>query len=204
MKVNRLLMRLVPLAVLPALAGCLSPSHPPEVACWNIEYSAPSAPSAAEPSFGVARVSQVTVRAPYGAKSIAVLRGNGTVAFDPYNEFAAGVAQLMKGTFAEALEGSGLFNSVVGSSSSAGSDVFAEVTVTRLALDCREQGKRKAVADVSVMLVRGRDIEAKASGSGEADALDGNYGKAFSSAVSDALAKAVKGLCGEKEKDAKQ
>lgn len=200
MKVNRLLMRLVPLAVLPALAGCLSPSHPPEVACWNIEYSAPSAPSAAEPSFGVARVSQVTVRAPYGAKSIAVLRGNGTVAFDPYNEFAAGVAQLLKGTVAEAMEKSGLFNAVVGASSSAGSDVFAEATVTRLALDCREQGRRKAVADVCVMLVSGRDIVASASGSGTADAADGNYGKAFSRAVSDALANALRGLGDGKDK----
>lgn len=200
MKVNRLLMRLVPLAVLPALAGCLSPSHPPEVACWNIEYSAPSAPSAAEPSFGVVRVSQVTVRAPYGAKSIAVLRGNGTVAFDPYNEFAAGVAQLLKGTVAEAMEKSGLFNAVVGASSSAGSDVFAEATVTRLALDCREQGRRKAVADVCVMLVSGRDIVASASGSGTADAADGNYGKAFSRAVSDALANALRGLGDGKDK----
>lgn len=196
-------LRFLPLVVLPALAGCLSPSHPPEVACWNLEYTAPAASSAeAKPKFGVVRVSQVMVRAPYGAKSIAVLRGNGTVAFDPYNEFAAGVAQLMKGMVAEAMEGSGLFDSVVGSSSSAGSDVFAEATVTRLALDCREQGKRKAVADVSVMLVSGRDIVAKASGSGEASASDGNYGKAFSRAVSDALAKALKGLCGEK--DAKQ
>ena len=198
MKANNLL----PLVVLPVLAGCLSPSHPPEVACWNIEYAATSAASAAEPRFGVARVSQVMVRAPYGAKSIAVLRGNGTVAFDPYNEFAAGVAQLMKGTFAEAMEKSGLFSAVIGASSSAGSDVFAEASVTRLALDCREQGRRKAVADVSVMLVRGRDIAATASGSGEADATDGNYGKAFSRAVSDALVKALDGLCGEK--DAKQ
>lgn len=196
-------LRLLPLVVLPAMAGCLSPSHPPEVACWNLEYTAPSATSAAaKPRFGVARASQVMVRAPYSAKSIAVLRGNGTVAFDPYNEFAAGVAQLMKGIVAEAMEDSGLFDSVVGSSSSAGSDVFAEATVTRLALDCREQGKRKAVADVSVMLVRGRDIAAKASGSGEADASDSNYGKAFSCAVSDALATALKGLCGKK--DAKQ
>lgn len=200
MKANRLLMRLVPLAVLPALAGCLSPSHPPEVACWNIEYSAPSAPSAAEPSFGVARVSQVTVRAPYGAKSIAVLRGNGTVAFDPYNEFAAGVAQLLKGTVAEAMEKSGLFNAVVGASSSAGSDVFTEATVTRLALDCREQGRRKVVADVCVILVSGRDIVASASGSGTADAADGNYGKAFSRAVSDALANALRGLGDGKDK----
>ena len=200
MKANRLLMRLVPLAVLPALAGCLSPSHPPEVACWNIEYSASATSSVAEPRFGVARVSQVTVRAPYGAKSIAVLRGNGTVAFDPYNEFAAGVAQLLKGTVAEAMEESGLFNAVVGASSSAGSDVFAEATVTRLALDCREQGRRKAVADVCVMLVSGRDIVASASGSGTADAADGNYGKAFSRAVSDALANALRGLGDGKDK----
>lgn len=197
MKTNSITAKIMPLALLPALSGCLTASRPPDIACWNIEYAADSAGSAAErPAFGVARVATVSVRAPYGSKSVAVLRGDGTVAFDPYNEFAAGVAQLMKGPVSEALEKSGLFESVIGTSSSAGSDVFAEVSVTRLALDCREHGRRRAVADVSVMLVSGRAIAAKSAGSGESDAADGNYGAAFSRAVSDALDRAIAGLGG--------
>ena len=197
---NHACAKILALAVLPALAGCLTESHPPEVACWNIEYTGTSAGGAAEkPRFGVARVVTVSVRAPYGSKSIAVLRGDGTVAFDPYNEFAAGVPQLLKGTVSEALEKSGLFKSVIDSSSSAGSDVFAEVSVTRLALDCREHGRRKAVADVGVLLANGRDIAAKSSASGESDAADGNYGAAFSRAVSDALAKAIAKVGGDRD-----
>ena len=200
MKTNCIALRLLPLATLPVLSGCLTSSRPSEVACWNIEYAAKTAtPAEASPRFGVVRVAHVSVRAPYDTKSISVLRGDGTVAFDPYNEFAAGVARLIKGTVAEALEKSGHFKSVIGSSSSAGSDVFAEVSVTKLALDCRTQGKRKAVADINVMLVASRDIAAISMGSGEADADDGNYGAAFSRAVSDALAKAISGLADGKE-----
>ena len=89
----RLLLLLSPMV----LAGCLT-SRAPEVACWNLEYAADAATAAkADARLGIVRVSQVVVRAPYAAKGIAVLRANGTVAFDPYNEYAAGPAALLKG-----------------------------------------------------------------------------------------------------------
>ena len=175
------------LATLPALTGCLT-SSVPEVTCWNLEFAGKQ--ESPKPRFGIARVSQIAVRAPYGGKSLAVLRADGSVAFDHYNEFAAGVVPLLKGVVFDAAKGAGVFKDVVGATSSAGSDVFVEVVVTRLALNCRESGARRAVAEVFVQLVEGRDIVSAAVGSGAADAADGKYGPAFSSAVSDALATA--------------
>ena len=173
-----------------ALSGCLT-SSVPEIACWNIEYSGERAGRGVEPRFGVARVSQVVVRAPYSVKGLAVLRANGTVAFDPYNEYAAGPSALLKGVVEDALEASGFFKAVVGASSSAAASVAAEVTVTRLALDCRKEGVRNAVAELELRLLAGRDIASSAKGSGIADAADGNYGAAFSGAVSDAIKAAL-------------
>ena len=175
-----------------ALAGCLTSVGTPEVACWNIEYTGAKVGRNVEPSFGVARVSQVVVRAPYAVKGLAVLRANGTVAFDPYNEYAAGPNSILKGAVEDALSASGLFKSVVGASSTAKASVSAEVTVTRLALDCRKEGLRHAVAELELRLVDGRDIVSAAKGSGDVDAADGNYGAAFSSAVSAALVEAMK------------
>ena len=174
-----------------ALAGCLTSVGTPEVACWNVEYTGAKAGRGVEPRFGVARVSQVVVRAPYAVKGLAVLRANGTVAFDPYNEFASSPNLLIRGVVEDALSASSLFKAVVGSSSSAGSSLFAEVTVTRLALDCRREGLRNAVAELELRLVDGRDIVSAAKGAGEGDAADGNYGKAFSAAVSGALGEAI-------------
>ena len=174
-----------------ALSGCLTSASAPEIACWNIEYSGEKAGRGVEPRFGVARVSQVVVRAPYSVKGLAVLRANGTVAFDPYNEYAAGPNALLKGAVEDALAASGLFKAVVGASSSAGASVTAEVTVTRLALDCRKEGVRNAVAELELRLLAGRDIASSAKGYGIADAADGNYGAAFSGAVSDAIKAAL-------------
>ena len=173
-----------------ALSGCLT-SSVPEIACWNIEYSGEKAGRGVEPRFGVVRVSQVVVRAPYAVKGMSVLRANGTVAFDPYNEYAAGPNALLKGVVEDALEASGFFRAVVGPSSTAGASVTAEVTVTRLALDCRKEGVRNAVAELEIRLLGGRDIVSSAKGSGIANAADGNYGAAFSVAVSDAIKAAI-------------
>ena len=174
-----------------ALSGCLTSVSVPEIACWNIEYSGEKAGRGVEPRFGVVRVSQVAVRAPYAVKGLAVLRANGTVAFDPYNEYAAGPNALLKGVVEDALAASGLFKSVVGASSTAGASVTAEVMVTRLALDCRKEGVRNAVAELELRLLDGRDIVSFAKGSGIADAAAGNYGAVFSVAVSDAIKTAL-------------
>ena len=64
---------------------------------------------------------------------------------------------------------------------------MAEVLVSRMALDCRKEGTRKAVASVRVRLIVDAERAMYAQGEGEADAQDGNYGAAFSSALSAAL-----------------
>lgn len=183
--------KVLPLLLLPLIAGCLT-SRVPDVSCWNLEYSGERrAPGDADARFGLARVSQIAVRAPYSSKSLVVLRANGTVAFDPCNEFAAGVVPLLRGVVFDAMEASGRFKAVVEATSSAGVASLVEVTVSRLAIDCRTDGSRLAVAELLMRVVDGRAIVASATGSGEADAADGNYGAAFSSAVSQALSEAA-------------
>ena len=185
--------RALPLLLLPLIAGCLT-SRVPEVSCWNLEYSGEKRAPDAGARFGMARVSQILVRAPYASTSLVVLRANGTVAFDPYNEFAAGVVPLLKGVVFDAVEASGRFKAVVEATSSASAASLVEVTVSRLALDCRTEGSRRAVAELLMRVVDGRAIVASANGSGEADAADGNYGAAFSRAVSQALSEAASRL----------
>lgn len=182
--------KLLPLLTLPAFVGCLTASTPAPVAQWPLEYTG-SGSSQKAARFGVARVSQIAVRAPYAATSMVVLRADGTVAFDPYNEFAALPPTLLKGVVFDALERSGLFSLVVNASSSVQSSVSVEAYVTRLALDCRESGSRRAVADVVVRVLNGRDDLQVLKGTGGEDAADGNFGRAFSGAVSAALASAL-------------
>lgn len=134
----------------------------------------------------IVRISQVLVRAPYNAAGLTVLRADGSLAFDAYNEYAAQPATLMKGVVFEALSASGLCRTVVNPSSFVSSTASLEVMVTKLALDCRKDDARRAVAGVLVRLI-GKDSLSVARGEGEADAADGNYGAAFSRAVSAAL-----------------
>lgn len=187
-----MLKRLAVFVLLPVLAGCLTASQP-ETVCWPVEFVMPDGARAAdEPVAGVARVSQVIVRAPYGEKEMAVLRADGSLAFDGYNEYAANPAILLKGVVFDALEASGLCRTVVGSASSAVTPTSVEVTFTRLCLDCRNEGSRLATAAVSVRVL-GKDESVRTEkGAGSADAADGNYGKAFSGAVSEALTEALK------------
>lgn len=182
----------IALFLVPLLSGCLS-SGVPVASYWLVEYVEGRSPSASESKdevrttkCDVARVSQVMVRTPYNENGIAVLRADGSVAFDPYNEFAAQPSSLLKGAVFEAMSASGLFKTVVNPSSAAVSSASVEVMVTRLALDCRKEGERKAVVEVSVRLLDGPEILV-AKGEGSADAADGNYGAAFSVAVSAAL-----------------
>lgn len=171
--------------LLPVLAGCLT-TTPPSVSYWPLEYTGTAKPAAAA-KYGVARVSQVLVRTPYNSEGITVLRANGSLAFDPYNAFAALPSSLLKGVLVEGLEVSGLFGSVVNASSSVDSSVNVEMFVTRLALDCRAAGSRQAVAELLVRVI-GEDGTMKiAKGAGKADAADGSYGVAFSKAVTAAL-----------------
>lgn len=176
--------------MLAVVAGCLTASEPLLVE-WPMEFR--GARSAAAEKFGIVRLQQISVRPPYCEKGIPVLRADGSIAFDPYNEFAALPSALIKGVAFDALGASGLFTEVIGSVSSVRSDLEAEIVVTKLALDC-SKGERQAVAELSLRLVAKGEIVAKASGAGQAEVENGCFGGAFSEAVSRAFAAAFDGI----------
>lgn len=188
---NNDMKKLVLAFLLPVFAGCLTTSAP-ECSCWLIEYCDGLGTARDAAKYGVVRASQVVVRAPYSSTAMSVLRKDGTIAFDPYNEFAASPALLLKGVMIDALNASGVFKDVVGASSTAAATEAVELTVTKLTLDCREG--REAVAELSVRVVRDREIVAVVKGEGVENASDGDYGKSFSRAVSKALSSALKQL----------
>ena len=177
--------KLIALSLFPLLSGCLSASAP-RVTQWLLEYKGPVRVTRLV-KYEVGRVSQVLVRSPYNEVGIAVLRADGSMAFDPYNEYAANPTALLKGFVFDAMDASGLFGTVVNPSSSVKSQALAEVLVSRLALDCRKEGERKAVAAVRVRLIANDGKALYAQGEGSADAKDGNYGAALSAALSAAL-----------------
>lgn len=172
-------------AVLPVFAGCLT-SSPLPVSHWPVSYVGSSA-AGRSGQYGIGRVSQVVVRAPYNAEGIPVLRANGTVELDAYNEFAALPSTLLKGALLDGMAASGKFKTVVNSSSGTSSSAMVEMMVSKLALDCRLPGERKAVVSLILRILRDGEILGLAKGEGSADAADGNYGAAFSKAFSDAL-----------------
>ena len=177
--------KLIALSLIPLLSGCLTASSP-KVTQWLLEYKGPVRTTRLT-KYEVGRVSQVLVRSPYNEVGIAVLRVDGSMAFDPYNEYAANPTAMLKGFVFDAMDASGLFGTVVNPSSSVKSHVQAEVLVSRLALDCRKEGERKAVAAVRVRLIANDGKALYAQGEGTADAKDGNYGAALSDALSTAL-----------------
>ena len=74
-------------------------------------------------------------------------------------------------------------------------DGIVEVTVNRLRLDCREKDRRFAEVSVSLTLLgASREIVGRATGVGVADAADGRYTAAFSSAFDAAMAEALAAL----------
>lgn len=176
-----------------ALAGCLI-AHPPEAAEWTVESAAVPA-AAAKPKYGTVRISYVAVRSPYDGRRFVVARPDGSLAFDSFNAFAASPSQLLKGPVLDALAASGRFKAVVGPSSSTVVDGIVEVTVNRLRLDCREKDRRFAEVSVSLtVLDASREIVGRATGVGVADAADGKYTAAFSSAFDAAMAEALAAL----------
>lgn len=183
------MMKLLSLALILGFTGCLTSKAPP-VSYWPMVYKGPVT-SAAAPKYGVMRVLPIVVRAPYGTRGLTVLRADGTVAFDPLNEFAAQPSLLAKGVLSDALAASGLCRDIVETSSIATADVSVEVVVDRLALDCRQEDARSAVAEVVLKVLSGHSIVSSVKGSGAADAADGNFGEAFSAALSSAFAMAL-------------
>ena len=141
----------------PVLAGCLGSAPKPPVS-WTIDIDTD------------VKVAFATVCAPYGGQRFAVLRPDGSVAFDPCNAFAASPGSILK-------------DAVVGRKGE------GSLFVRRLALDCRAEGRRDAVVSLEI-------VSGNRAGKGEAaeSTADGNYSKAFSAAFAKAYAEAVGSL----------
>ena len=150
-------MKKTALLFVPVLAGCLGSAPKPPVN-WTIDI---------EPD---AKVSFAAVCAPYGSQRIAVLRPDGSIAFDSRNAFAAAPGSIIK-------------DAVVGRKGE------GSLFVRKLALDCRAEGRRDAV--VSLEIAFGDRV-----GKGDATepTADGNYSAAFSRAFSRAYADAIEEL----------
>lgn len=189
-----------------AFAGCISPAPPP-AANWAVEFwrakelggvetqgiAAPveDAPANAASARKTARIAAVTVRAPYDGMRIAVLRDDGTIAFDPYNSFASAPSSMLRGAAQDCAEASGLFERVLPANSFAAADLSLEIVVTKLALDCRKDGRRDACVALALLAADGREALADAEGAGRASAGDGDYSAAFSRAFAKAMKDAL-------------
>ena len=143
------------------LAGCLG-SATKTPAYWTIDVESSD------------KAASVVVCAPYGGQRFAVLRGNGSIAFDPCNSFAAAPAAILK----DALVARGGGGTVM---------------VRRIALDCREAGRRDALVELDISLG-----DLVAGGAASVSAADGNYTAAFTRAFAEAYAEARKGLASGK------
>ena len=186
---------LISIAVLPLVAGCLG-TAPKAPKNWTVEWAGPAAKSAAEAPDGAPSVKllQLDVLAPYSGNRLAVLRADGSIAFDSFNSFAAQPASLLKGAAYDVVESCGAFSRVVRPNSSAASDLAMEIVVTRLALDCRAEGRRDASVALAVALVGGRSVVSTARGEASAPVGEGDFSAAFSKAFEEALLGAVRSL----------
>lgn len=177
------------------LTGCLS-ANVSKAVNWTLVPEASDFVAADERKFGEARLAIVTVRAPYDGRDLVVLRPDGSLAFDPCNQFAAVPSALIKGTALDVLRGSGLFKGVQPAVTTADVDCNLELVVDELALDCRTEGQRMASVRLALAMIRKRQVVAVGRGAASVETTDGNYsaafGKAFTKAVSAAVAKLVR------------
>ena len=182
------------------LSGCLS-TAPKSATKWTIDgvktaatiqaFTRPqAATTAAAP---IARLASVTVRAPYDTRHLVVLRPDGSLAFDPYNEFAAQPASLIRSAAEKASRDSGLFSYVITHNSNANAACTLEWTISRLALDCRENGSKSARVELSILLTSSRAILAESAAAASipvsSDQMD--FTAAFSQAFSEAASRAL-------------
>ena len=114
------------------------------------------------------KVSEISVAAPYDGQRFAVLRPDGSVVFDGLNAFSARPVQLIDAAVCIDYGAPTLF-------------------VRRIALDCTRKGERRAVVDLWL----GEDPVTSVQASGESDAADGNYTRAFSEAFTAAADKLI-------------
>lgn len=181
-------LKVFPLLLVPVLVGCLGPA-PMASENWMIECA--SVPQneivrGAE----IVRLAQVNVRAPFDGRGFAVLRPDGSVAFDAFNGFASPPAALIRGAAEDFFAQTPVYRRVVSANSAAGARYVLEISVTRIALDCRREGRRDASVALSLVVLDGRTVQAVHHGEASSPTDDGNYSAAFSRAFTDALAAA--------------
>jgi len=177
--------KLIPLLLFPLFVGCVS-SAPVAPVNWTIAFGRADASAKFERFGDSVRISTVDVRAPYAGQRLAVLRKDGTIAFDNFNAFAGSPSLLIRGAAFDAVQASGMFDKVLPSGTAAKTEYTIEIVVTELALDCRTEGKRTARVEFALLLLRERDIVATAFGAGGAEA-GGDYSVAFSTAFARAM-----------------
>lgn len=183
---------LVPLFATVA-SGCLSSGPRPPVN-WLVEFSPGGDGGKAQRLDVTAKLYSLDVRSPYNSTAFAVLRPDGSVAFDGYNVFASKPSSLLKGAALDALSQSGRFSKVIPPGSSAYAQVTLELTVTRLALDCRKERQRDALAEVTLLAVVDRKVVGASNCAKAVPVEDARYSDAFSRAVSDAVREAASSL----------
>lgn len=177
-------------ALLPLVGGCLG-TAPKAPKTWSVEWTNPALERVERAKMPAVKLLLVDVRAPYNGNRLAVLRADGSIAFDSFNSFAAQPAAILRGAVFDALEASGAFERVVSGSSVAITPLSAEITVNRLALDCRKSNQRDASVSLSLVIVSNRTVVASASAEASAAVAGGDYSTAFSKAFEDALLLAV-------------
>ncbi len=181
--------------VLPLLlTGCLSPA-PKAPTYWNLESSSvPNTTHHLEPECDVVRMGRLTVRAPYDSQRLTVLRENGSIAFDGYNAFAASPSALLKGLAQTQVKNSQRFTNVVDATSAAFAPYSLEILVHEFTLDCRQPGQHLATVRVEVTLLKGREIVDVETANSLTAVEEGQFGRAFSMAFSQAVKEAVDNL----------
>lgn len=184
-------LKLLPIgcALTAILSGCLS-SAPPPPKSWVVSASRKSASELMVDK--VARLGSISVAAPYDKPALAVMRSDGSVAFDQYNVFASSPSALLRAPLSALLEDDGRFGRVLASVSTARASSTIEAIVTDLSLDCREEGKRVARVSISLAVMENREIKMFLDGAGSADAASGDYSSAFSEAFAEAVTEALK------------
>lgn len=190
----------VVLSLLFFAGGCFSFSSPRPVRAWfvAVQEEKVSRIGADAQVFKVTRLGDITVAAPFDKSSIAVLRADGTIAYDAYNVYASVPASLLRQPAKRLLTNDGRFGSVVHRTSIAAASAVVEVLVSDFSLDCREENKRKAKAEVELSVIKSekgvRNIIASSVGQGSADAASGDYSESFTVAFTQAVKNALDNL----------
>ncbi len=176
-----------------SLCGCLSPV-PDRSKNWTIGHIKGESSRLVGVKREVVKISRVDVRAPYDGTRLAVLRADGSLAFDSANVFAASPSRLLSGAAYDAVEASGFAATVLDSKTAAPSNLLLELVVTRLALDCRTPGSRSASVEVMLRLLESRKTVSVARAEASVPIDEPDYTKSFSVAFSRAMTEALKRL----------